>query len=154
MACLPIWGGAALTAFRVRRADGSALYAGGSWRDPGATRARSFESSEVVFRPGRSWASAATRAVYPVEWEVATPAGRHRVRALLDAQELDSRQSTGAVYWEGLSELLDERGTCVGLGYLENPRGEFPLDHCRPQIRRDDAFPCWSPLSKTVCRLE
>ena len=111
--------GAALTAFRVRRADGSALYAGGSWRDPGATRARSFESSEVVFRPGRSWASAATRAVYPVEWEVATPAGRHRVRALLDAQELDSRQSTGAVYWEGLSELLDERGTRIGLGYLE-----------------------------------
>ncbi|MCK7500986.1 MAG: hypothetical protein MZW92_70740 [Comamonadaceae bacterium] len=31
------------------------------------------------------------------------------VRALLDAQELDSRGSTGTVYWEGLSELLDAR---------------------------------------------
>ena len=35
------------------------------------------------------------------------------------AQELDSRASTGAIYWEGLSELLDESGRRVGLGYLE-----------------------------------
>ena len=119
--------GAALTAFRVRRADGSALHAGGSWREAGATVARNFGSGEVVFKPGRTWTSAATRALYPVEWEVATPAGRHRVRALLDAQELDSRQSTGAVYWEGLSELLDERGTRVGLGYLEMTGYVAPL---------------------------
>ena len=45
--------------------------------------------------------------------------GTHRVRALLADQELDSRGSTGAIYWEGLSELLDERGQRVGLGYLE-----------------------------------
>ena len=111
--------GAALTAFRVRRADATALYAGGSWREVGTATARNFGSDEVVFRPVRTWASAATRAVYPVEWEIATPAGRYRVRALLDAQELDSRPSTGAVYWEGLSELLDDRGARVGLGYLE-----------------------------------
>jgi predicted secreted hydrolase len=54
-----------------------------------------------------------------VEWVVHSPAGEHRVRALLDAQELDSRASTGAVYWEGISELLDGRGVRVGLGYLE-----------------------------------
>ncbi|MEO6409660.1 MAG: carotenoid 1,2-hydratase [Burkholderiaceae bacterium] len=119
--------GAALTAFRVRRADGTALYAGGSWRVAGATTARNFGSNEVALRPGRTWASAATRAVYPVEWEITTPAGRHRVRALLDAQELDSRQSTGAVYWEGLSELLDERGARVGLGYLEMTGYVAPL---------------------------
>jgi predicted secreted hydrolase len=67
----------------------------------------------------RAWMSPATRTRYPVEWAVDTPAGRFTVRALLDAQELDSRASTGAIYWEGLSELLDERGTRVGLGYLE-----------------------------------
>ena len=33
--------------------------------------------------------------------------GAGEVRALMDAQELDSRGSTGTVYWEGLSELLD-----------------------------------------------
>ena len=54
-----------------------------------------------------------------MEWSIETPAGRHGVRALLDAQELDSRASTGAVYWEGLSDLLDSNGSRVGRGYLE-----------------------------------
>jgi len=112
--------GSALTAFRLRRADGSGLWAGGSFRGaaPGA-RPRSFEPGEVVFEPGTRWRSASTNAQYPVTWAVRTPAGRHTVRALLDAQELDSRASTGAVYWEGLAELLDEGGKRVGLGYLE-----------------------------------
>jgi predicted secreted hydrolase len=65
------------------------------------------------------WASPATGGRYPVQWTVETPAGRWTVRALLDAQELDSRGSTGTVYWEGLSELLDAGGKRVGLGYLE-----------------------------------
>ncbi|MEO8654625.1 MAG: lipocalin family protein, partial [Ramlibacter sp.] len=34
-------------------------------------------------------------------------------------QELDSRNSTGAIYWEGLSDLLDSNGKLVGRGYLE-----------------------------------
>jgi predicted secreted hydrolase len=54
-----------------------------------------------------------------VQWRIDTPAGRFVVRSLLDDQELDSRGSTGAVYWEGLSELLDEQGRRVGRGYLE-----------------------------------
>jgi predicted secreted hydrolase len=41
------------------------------------------------------------------------------VRTLLDAQELDSDGSTGAIYWEGLSDLLDSAGQVVGRGYLE-----------------------------------
>jgi predicted secreted hydrolase len=53
-------------------------------------------------------ASPGTGARYPVQWQISTPAGRYTVRALADAQELDSRGSTGTVYWEGLSELLDE----------------------------------------------
>jgi predicted secreted hydrolase len=54
-----------------------------------------------------------------VQWQVQTPAGRFEVRALMDAQELDSRGSTGAIYWEGLAELRDAQGRRVGLGYLE-----------------------------------
>jgi predicted secreted hydrolase len=50
---------------------------------------------------------------------VHTPAGRFSVQALLDAQELDSRSSTGTVYWEGLSELHGDAGRRIGLGYLE-----------------------------------
>ena len=48
-----------------------------------------------------------------------TPADIYTVRAVIDNQELDSRQSTGAIYWEGLSELIDSNGKRVGRGYLE-----------------------------------
>jgi predicted secreted hydrolase len=113
-----LFDGSALTAFVLRRADGSALWAGGSLRPPGG-RVRDFRPNELRWTPGRRWTSPATRANYPVQWQLATPAGRFEVRALLDAQELDGRGSSGAVYWEGVSELLDERGRRVGLGYLE-----------------------------------
>jgi predicted secreted hydrolase len=110
--------GGALTAFRLRRPDGSSLYAGGSHRSA-AGALRVFASDEVRFVPQRHWRSAGSGASYPVQWSIETPAGRHSVRALLDAQELDSRASTGAVYWEGLSDLLDAAGSRVGRGYLE-----------------------------------
>ncbi|MCU4119506.1 carotenoid 1,2-hydratase [Variovorax sp. N23] len=110
--------GSALTAFHLRRADGSALWGGGSWRPRGG-EARSFGADAVHFAAERRWASPRTQAAYPVQWRIGTPAGRFTVRALLDDQELDSRGSTGAVYWEGLSELLDDQGRRVGRGYLE-----------------------------------
>ena len=36
-------------------------------------------------------------------------AGRisHRRKAVIDNQELDSRANTGAIYWEGLSDMYD-----------------------------------------------
>jgi predicted secreted hydrolase len=120
-----LFDGAALTAFALRRADGSVLWAGGSFRagaahDAGNPRAaHAFGADSVRWTARRHWRSPATAAAYPVEWQLETPAGRFGVRALLDAQELDERQGIGAVYWEGLSELLDEQGRRVGLGYLE-----------------------------------
>jgi predicted secreted hydrolase len=110
--------GSALTAFRLRRADGSVLWAGGSLRRRGGA-VRAFANDEVRFTAGERWTSATSRASYPVDWRIETPAGTHRVHALLADQELDSRASTGAIYWEGLSELLDEGGRRAGLGYLE-----------------------------------
>jgi predicted secreted hydrolase len=118
--------GGALTAFRLRRADGSALWAGGSFRRAGGA-VRNFAADAVRFTPGRTWTSAASAATYPVQWHVDTPAGRFEVDALLDAQELDSRGSTGAVYWEGLSALRDADGRRVGLGYLEMTGYAAPL---------------------------
>jgi len=110
--------GGALTAFRLRRADGSSLWAGGSWRDA-AGRQQVFADDSVRFKSGREWTSPASGARYPLQWTVDTPAGRFEVRALLDAQELDSREGTGTVYWEGLSELRDAGGRRIGSGYLE-----------------------------------
>jgi predicted secreted hydrolase len=110
--------GGALMAFRMRRADGSSSWAGGSHRAPGG-RPTTFGPDDVRFTPGRRWTSPATQASYPVAWTIDTPAGRWQVRAKLDAQELDSRASTGTAYWEGLSELLDASGRPAGRGYLE-----------------------------------
>ncbi len=114
-----LFDGRALTAFQIRRADGSALWAGGSLRESGSADARAFAPPQVRWTPERRWASPATGAAYPTAWRILTPAGSMHVRALLDAQELDARRSTGTVYWEGLSELLDAGGRRIGLGYLE-----------------------------------
>ena len=102
----------------LRRADGSALWAGGSWRAAGGA-VRAFAPGDVRMTPGRTWTSPLTGTIYPVEWTLETPAGRFTVQALADAQELDSRRSTGTVYWEGLSALQDATGREVGRGYLE-----------------------------------
>ena len=110
--------GSALTVFRLRRADGTTLWAGGSWRPVGGA-ARAFAPQEVRMQPGRIWTSERTGGRYPVHWTLDTPAGQYALVALLDAQELDARASTGTVYWEGLSELRDAQGRRVGLGYLE-----------------------------------
>ncbi len=118
--------GGALTAFRLRRKDGGALWAGGSLRttDGGL---RVFGADEIRFTPLRVWVSPATQARYPVQWRIDTPSGSFEVRARLDAQELDSRASTGTVYWEGLSDLFDAQGRRIGRGYLELTGYASPL---------------------------
>ncbi|WP_370654975.1 lipocalin-like domain-containing protein [Hydrogenophaga sp.] len=115
--------GHSLTAFQLRRKDGSKLWAGGSFR--AASSAQSpidiyrFAPAEVDFKPLRWWTSPLTRARYPVEWVIRTPGDFYTVKAVIDPQELDSRSSTGTVYWEGLSDLIDSNGKPVGRGYLE-----------------------------------
>lgn len=118
-----LFNGDSLTAFQLRRANGSPVWAGGSYRAAANAQrpdgiAR-FGAEQVVWTPGRTWTSPTTRARYPVEWSVHTPEGLYTVKAVIDPQELDSRASTGTVYWEGLSDLLDSQGRRVGRGYLE-----------------------------------
>lgn len=110
--------GSALTAFRLRRQDGSTLWAGGSLRHPGEAT-RTFTPQAVRFTPGRTWVSPASGARYPVQWQLEIAGTHYQIVARMDNQELDSRQSTGGVYWEGLSTLLDAQGREIGQGYLE-----------------------------------
>ncbi len=121
-----LFDGGALTAFQLRDADQRALWAGGSHRPAGGA-VRSFAPDELHFEPLQWWTSPRTGARYPVRWRVQSPAGSHTLHALLDAQELDSRGSTGAIYWEGLAELRDAAGRRVGLGYLEMTGRSAPL---------------------------
>ena len=118
--------GSALTAFRLRDKDGGAVWDGGSFRS--ATGAlQVFSRGEVTFEPTRFWKSTLSQTTYPVEWRVRTPADVYTVKAVIDNQELDSRQSTGAIYWEGLSELINSAGKTVGRGYLEMTGYAAPL---------------------------
>lgn len=110
--------GSALTAFRLRDKKGGAVWAGGSFRSAQGSL-RIFSHAEVRWEAQRRWISPLTKTTYPVAWQIDTPAGAYSVKAVLDNQELDSRASTGAIYWEGLSELIDSQGQRVGSGYLE-----------------------------------
>ena len=110
--------GSALTAFQLRDKDGRALWDGGSFRSASQVK-YVFSRGEVLFRPTRLWRSALSNASYPVEWIVRTPADFYTVKAVVDNQELDSRGSTGAIYWEGLCEVWDSNRRLVGRGYLE-----------------------------------
>ena len=86
-----------------------------------------FGAQSVAFTPLRWWTSPRSGARYPVQWQVQTPAGTFAVNALLDNQELDSSGSTGAIYWEGLSDLMGATGQPVGRGYLEMTGYAKPL---------------------------
>lgn len=110
--------GSALMALQMRDAAGGSVWAYGTHRSAGGLD-RPFGPEAVRLQPLRRWTSPATGAAYPLQWRIETPAGTWTVRALFEDQELDSRASTGAVYWEGLSEVLDAGGRRVGLGYLE-----------------------------------
>jgi predicted secreted hydrolase len=110
--------GGALTVFRLRRADASLLWSGGSWRRPdGSTQ--DFTPQEVQMSPTRFWRSPVSGADYPVEWALSTPLGVLQMKALIDGQEIDARLSTGMRYWEGAAELLSSDGRRLGRGYLE-----------------------------------
>ena len=116
-----LFDGSALTAFQLRRKDGTALWTGGSYRAAPSAGLPAFvaKPNEVKFQALKGWTSPLTGAKYPTEWLVRTPADYYTVKAVIANQELDSRSSTGVVYWEGLSDLFDSNDKHVGRGYLE-----------------------------------
>jgi predicted secreted hydrolase len=116
-----LFDGSALTAFQLRKKDGRALWTGGSFRATSSSGLQTFiaQPGEVQFQAIKGWTSPLTGAKYPVQWLVRTPADYYTVKAVIPNQELDSRSSTGTIYWEGLSDLFDSNDKHVGRGYLE-----------------------------------
>jgi predicted secreted hydrolase len=93
-----LFDGGALMAFRMRSKDGGVHYA----------------APNSEFRPLRTWKSPRTGVTYPVEMAVNDLV----LKPLMEDQELDSRASTGTIYWEGA--VTAYRGAAaVGRGYLE-----------------------------------
>jgi len=73
-----------------------------------------YASPGVSFRPLRTWRSPRTGVEYPVEMAVNDLV----LKPLMDDQELDSRASTGTIYWEGAVTAY-KNNSIVGHGYLE-----------------------------------
>ena len=109
--------GSALMAFQVRDRQGSKIWAHATLRSPSG-KVTQFAPDQVSFTPFQHWKSPRTEAVYPVATVLRTGAIGWRVTPLQPDQELDSRRSTGAVYWEGAINV-ERDGAPAGHGYLE-----------------------------------
>lgn len=113
--------GGALMAFRMRDKGGASLWAGATLRR-GDGSVETLGPQAVTFEPVREWVSPRTGSRYPVAMRLRLTTSRGplvgELASLLDDQELDSRRSTGAVYWEGAARLLFD-GREAGRGYLE-----------------------------------
>ena len=108
---------AALMAFQIRNKSGGKLWAHAALRDKSG-RITQFKSEDVRFTPTRTWRSPRTNASYPVATTIQTGSLLWQIMPLQDDQELDSRQSTGTVYWEGAVGVSRD-GQPAGHGYLE-----------------------------------
>jgi predicted secreted hydrolase len=116
--CMNLNDGSALMVFRMRRQDGSAVWEGATLRQAGRPD-HIFKHEEIRMTPGQTWRSPATGAQYPVAWRIDLAGTSYAVRARMQAQEVDSGNGIGDVFWEGLSDLLDGQGRVIGAGYLE-----------------------------------
>ena len=109
--------GSALMAFKVRGRNGGTVWSHAALRETNG-RVTVFDAGQIGFTPLRTWRSPRTGTSYPVSETLRTGALTWRLDPLMDDQELDSSQSTGAVYWEG-AVAVSRDGKAVGHGYLE-----------------------------------
>nr|WP_297325684.1 carotenoid 1,2-hydratase [Nitrosomonas sp.] len=109
--------GSALMAFQIRGKNGGKVWSYAALRDASGD-VTFFKPEQVEFTPVRTWQSPHTDAIYPVAMRIRTGEIEWQLTPLLDDQELDSRQSAGAVYWEGAVTLTKDNKP-AGKGYLE-----------------------------------
>jgi predicted secreted hydrolase len=109
--------GGALMAFQIRSVTGDKLWAHATWRDASG-KVTQYAPGEVSFVPQAHWRSPRTNASYPVATTITTGSTVWQIKPLQVDQELDSRQSTGAVYWEG-AVTVGRDGVPAGRAYLE-----------------------------------
>ncbi len=104
--------GTDLTLSLVRDADGSYPLIYGTVVDPDGTT-RHLDRDAFTVEVTDRWISPASGADYPAGWRIAIPAEGDLVIDLaptVAAQELDTRATTGVVYWEGSQVVGGTRG--------------------------------------------
>ena len=103
--------GTDLTLSLVRAADGTYPLAYGTLVDPDRT-ARHLDAAAFNVDVTGTWTSPSTGATYPAGWRIRLP-GEHldiALRPTVAQQELDTRATTGVVYWEGSQVVTATRG--------------------------------------------
>ena len=77
-------------------------------------------ADDLEVRATGRWTSPHTGVVYPSGWTLSVPGHglQLRLEPMLRDQELDTRASTGVVYWEGAVHVSGDGGE-AGLGYVE-----------------------------------
>lgn len=110
--------GRELMLYRLRRADGSAHPASSATLVERDGTARYFPLAKLTCEVVGTWTSPRTHASWPVRWRVKLDDARLdlEIVSLVDDCELDTRKSTGVVYWEGPVAV---KGTAKGSGYGE-----------------------------------
>lgn len=109
--------GSALMAFQIRGKDGNKVWAHAALRNADG-KMQTFAPEQVSFHPEHHWQSVRTQATYPVATRLKIDGMEWRITPLMNDQELDSRGSVGAVYWEG-AVTFERDNQPVGRGYME-----------------------------------
>jgi predicted secreted hydrolase len=114
--------GTDLTLSLVRDADGSYPLVYGTIVDVDGTT-RHLDGGAFTVVPTGTWTSPHTGAVYPAGWLLTIPAERLEIqlRPTVADQELDTRATTGVVYWEGSQTVFARRDgiPLTGEAYVE-----------------------------------
>jgi len=110
--------GAEVMVYRIRDADGRPVSTLGSYVAPdGATFPLGEDDIELVVA-GAKWTSPTTGARYPAGWHLRVPsfAVDATIFPAFADQEMDTRATTGIVYWEGAVVVS---GESAGVGFVE-----------------------------------
>jgi predicted secreted hydrolase len=112
--------GVDVMAYLIRAPDGSYPYAYATVAGPVGVSAVS--GADFTITPLGSWTSPATHTTYPAGWRLEIPGSGIDVALAptVADQELDTRASTGVVYWEGSQAVTHTAGgRRAGEAYVE-----------------------------------
>jgi predicted secreted hydrolase len=114
--------GTDVTLSLVRDADGSYPLVYGTLVDPAGVSQHLADGDFTVVSTAR-WTSPSSGADYPAGWSIAIPSEDLTIdlRPTVADQELDTRTTTGVVYWEGSQVVVADRGNAAlgGQAYVE-----------------------------------